>query len=74
MNRHTNKYHCKIKERKMMDYRPRTSEVGISLLATACFACLGIAQQNLAAYILAAGFLTIAVGYSILEIKEQRRN
>jgi hypothetical protein len=33
-----------------------------------------MAQQNLAAYILAAGFLTIAVGYSILEIKEQRRN
>jgi hypothetical protein len=57
-----------------MNYRPRTSEVGISLLAAACFACLGIAQQNLAAYILAAGFLAFAVGYSILEIKEQRRN
>jgi len=57
-----------------MNYRPRTSEVGISLLAAACFACLGIAQQNLAAYSLAAGFLAFAVGYSILEIKEQRRN
>ena len=56
-----------------MNYRPRTSEVGLSLLATACFACLGIAQQNLAAYVLAAGFLAIAIGYSILEMKEQRK-
>jgi hypothetical protein len=73
MNRHKSKYHCKIKEGKIMNYRPRTSEVGISLLATACFACVGIAQQNLAAYILAAGFLAIAIFYSILEMKEQRK-
>lgn len=72
MNRHTNKFHTKIrnkKDRPMNTRKDNAIEVVCSLTAVGGFLTIGVATGFLTAYIFAAMFFVVAVAYTAAEMR-----